>query len=297
MEIKGYKKIKSNLYEITFKDNTKIKLYDDIILKHNLLLTNVITKEELDKIIQDNSYLESYYEALKYLNTKLRTEKEIRKKLKDYSKEAVNYTIERLKGEKYLNDEVYIKAYVNDAINLKLMGPNKILYELKKLGFKESDILNYLNTFNAQVWNEKINNYIKKKINSNHNLSNYMLKQKIIKDLSNKGFYKEDILNYLNTFSTDTWRTKINNYIKKKINSNHNLSNYMLQQKIIKDLSNKGFYKEDILNILEEYSFPSENMIYEKEYEKLKNKYQKKYSGNDLENKIKATLYQKGFRK
>lgn len=244
MEIKSYKKVKSNLYEITFKDNTKIKLYDDIILKHNLLLTNVITKEDLDKIIQDNSYLESYYEALKYLNTKLRTEKEIRKKLKDYSKEAVNYTIERLKGEKYLNDEVYIKAYVNDAINLKLMGPNKILYELKKLGFKESDILNYLNTFSTQVWNEKINNYIKKKINSNHNLSNYMLKQKIIKDLSNK-----------------------------------------------------GFYKEDILNVLEEYSFPSENMIYEKEYEKLKNKYQKKYSGNDLENKIKATLYQKGFRK
>ncbi len=244
MEIKSYKKVKSNLYEITFKDNTKIKLYDDIILKHNLLLTKVITKEELDKIIQDNSYLESYYEALKYLNTKLRTEKEIKNKLKGYSKEAVNYTIERLKSEKYLNDEVYIKAYINDAINLKLMGPNKILYELKKLGFKD-----------------------------------------------------EDILNYLNTFSTDVWSEKINNYIKKKINSNHNLSNYMLQQKIIKDLSNKGFYKEDILNVLEEYSFPSENMIYEKEYEKLKNKYQKKYSGMDLENKIKATLYQKGFRK
>ena len=244
MEIQSYKKIKSNLYEITFKNNQKIKLYDDIILKYELLLKKEIDTKTLDKIILDNSYLESYFGALKYLSTKLRTEKEIRNKLKNYSKEAVNYTIERLKKEKYLNDEVYIKAYINDAINLKLMGPNKILYELKKLGFKENAILNYLNTLEDNIW-----------------------------------------------------YSKIDNYIKKRINSNHNLSTYMLKQKIRQDLNNKGFNNEDIAKVIEEYSFPNDNNIYEKEYIKLKNKYEKKYTGYDLENKINQVLYQKGFRK
>ena len=176
MEIKSYKKKKSNLYEITFSNNTKINLYDDIILKYELLLKKEIDEKTLKEIIKDNSFLESYYLALKYLNVKLRTEKEIRKKLKDYDNKVINYTIERLKKEGYLNDLVYIKAYINDSINLKLMGPNKITYELKKMGFKEDAINDYLSTFESEVWQNKIRKYITKKIQTNHNLSGLLYK-------------------------------------------------------------------------------------------------------------------------
>jgi len=244
MKIKSYKKKKSNIYEITLSNNDKISLYDDVILKYELLLKKEINKQLLDEIISFNSNLESYNIALKYLNNKLRTEKEIVKKLANYNKENIKYTIDRLKKEGYLNDYLYIKSYVNDQINLKIVGPQKILFDLKKIGFKDIEILNYLNEFNNEIW--------------------------------------------LN---------KIDKYIQKKTNSNHNLSAIVLKQKIISDLINKGFYKEHIVEIINKYDFKDNNNIYEKEYNKLKNKYSKKYSGEELEYRIKIGLLKKGFKK
>ncbi len=243
MKIINYKKKKGNIYEITLSNNNKINLYDDVILKYELLLKKEISEENLKQITIYNSYLESYNIALKYLNIKLRTEKEIEKKLKDFSKEAIDYTINRLKKEGYLNDINYIKAYTNDAINLKLVGQNKISFDLNRLGFEKSQINNYLQTIDENIWLNKINKYIKKKLEVNHNLSANNLKQKIINDL-----YK------------------------------------------------RGFYKEDIINILSSYEIKDSDEIKNKEYEKLKIKLSKKYSGKELEERIKLGLLKKGFK-
>ncbi len=244
MKIKKISKKKNNVYDVLLDNNDKLSLYDDVILKHNLLITKEITEEELLNIIKDNSYLESYNIALKYINSKLRTEKEIRKKLSNFNKDAIKYTIDRLRENGYLNDALYIKSYINDEVNLKLTGQNKIKYNLKKLGFKDIDIDNYLNTIEEEVW--------------------------------------------LN---------KIRKYIKKRIDTNHNLSGNMLRQKIIQELITKGFYKEDILTLLEEFTILDNQEIYEKEYLKLKNKLSRKYSGEELEYQIKLHLYKKGFNK
>ena len=42
MKIKKISKKRNNLYELTLDNNEKISLYDDIILKYNLLITKVI---------------------------------------------------------------------------------------------------------------------------------------------------------------------------------------------------------------------------------------------------------------
>ena len=61
-------------------------------------------------------------------------------------------------------------------------------------------------------------------------------------------------------------------------------------------MQNKGFYKEDINTIINEYEFNDNNLIKEKEYNKLKKKLSKKYSGEELEYRIKLGLLKKGFR-
>lgn len=242
MKIVSYKKKKSDVYEIVLSNNNKINLYDDTILKFELLVNKEINDNKLKEILKFNSYIESYHIAIKYLNSKLRTEKEIKKKLKDFDQDIIDYTIERLKKEGYLDQNKYIKAYINDEVNLKLVGSSKILFDLKKLGFNEVDVLNYLDTFEKCVWEEKINKYIDKKIKANHNLSANVLKHKILEDLINR-----------------------------------------------------GFRKEDILSEIEKFEFIDNNNIYEKEYTKLKNKLSKKYSGEDLEFRIKMALIKKGF--
>lgn len=243
MKIICYKKKSSNIYEVTLSNNEKISLYDDVILKYELLVKKEVTEDLLKEIFAYNQNIESYHAALKYLKSKLRTEKEIRNKLATYNKTAIEYTINRLKEEKYLNDELYIKSYINDSVNLKNIGPNKIIIDLKKLGFNEKDILDYLNTLDKNICLDKINKYTLKKINSNHSLSGALLKSKLVQDLYNKGYLKEDI-----------------------------------------DL------------IINEISFDDNSLIKEKEYNKLKNKLSKKYSGEELEYHIKMNMYKKGFR-
>lgn len=243
MKIISYKKKTSNLYEIALSVKRVLSLYDDVILKYELLLKKEINEKELNEIIEYNNKIESYMTALKYISSKLRTEKEIRTKLMHYSKDAINYTIDRLTKEGYLNNDLYIKSYINDEVNLKFIGPNKILFNLKKLGFKNEEILNYLNTFDNEIWLDKINKYVLKKVNSNHNLSGLLLKQKLMQDLVNKGFYKEHI----------------------------NL-------------------------IINEFDFNDNDSVKEKEYNKLKNKLSKKYSGEELEYRIKIGLMKKGFK-
>ena len=108
MKIINYKKKKTNIYEITLSNSEKISLYDDVILKYDLLLKKELNDKLKMKIYEENSYLESYYKALKYLNIKLRTEKDIRKKLSEYNNKIIDYTIDRLYKEGYINNNSYI---------------------------------------------------------------------------------------------------------------------------------------------------------------------------------------------
>ncbi len=242
MKITKYTKKKDNLYEIVLANEEHLTLYGDTILKYDLLNNNEIKQDLLKEIIDFNNQIVAYNISLKYILSKLRTEKEIRNKLKNYSLDIQEYAIKKLKDEGYLNDELYIKSYTNDAINLKFIGPNKIKYELKKLGFAEDLVEDYLSTIDLSTWLEKINKYINKKITTNNKLSSIMLKNKIMDDLLNKGFYKEDISNCLNNFN----------------------------------------FKDNV-------------DIYEREYEKLRNKLSNKYKDEYLDYYIKINLRKKGF--
>ena len=189
MKVKKYKKLNNSLYEIELEDKRKIKLYDDVILKYELLIIANLTEQKLDKIIEENETLEAYYKALKYLTTKMRSEKEIKEYLTkyEYSKQAIDYTIERLKREKYINEEQYIKSYIHDALALTLDGPEKILFKLNLLGLSTSKTHEEINLINKDIWYNRINNIIAKKYKSNKSSIN-IFKQKIYTHLMTLGY-------------------------------------------------------------------------------------------------------------
>ncbi len=242
MKIINYKKTKLNIYEITLDDHTKYTLYDEVILKNNLLLKKEIDLNLLNKLLDENKYYELYNKCLKYLSTKMRSEKEIYKKFKDYSEKDISKVIDKLKEEKYLNNEEYIKAYINDAVNLKVVGYYKIKNDLVNLGLKEADIIKYLDEVSYDIWQEKIKKLADNMIKNNRKDSLIMLKQKIINNLINKGFAKEDIISYLDSIEITV-----------------------------------------------------DDSIYEKEYNKIKSRLKRKYSGEELERETKRRLKAKGF--
>lgn len=241
MKIISYKKIKQNKYEVTLSNNESVLLYDDIILKYELLTKKEIDNQKLKEIILDNSKYDVYYAMLKDISKKFRTEKELRTKFKDYDNEVVDYAIKRLKNEKYLNNELYIRAYINDAINLKLIGPNKIKNNLLNLGFEKSEIEEYLEVIDNEIWLDKINKLIKKEINSNHAYSGNVLKMRIQNKISNLGFELNMISKLINNYDFNLSREKKLKEKEKALKKySKKYSGFLLEQKVNNYLYQKG---------------------------------------------------------
>ena len=243
MRIEKFIKDKNNKYKVIFDDD-EYKLYDDTIIKYNLLSKKDIDNKLLTEVLSYNDELVSYYESIKYINRRLRSELEIREylKKKDISNDIINKTIKLLYANNFLNEEIYLKSYINDRINLSNDGPLKIKRDLIKLGLNENDIDDNLNNISNDIWLDRIDNIISKKIKNNTKYSSYNLKSKVLLNIVNLGYYKEDIVRLLNKY----------------------------------DIIDKD--------------------IYEKEKEKAYKELSKKYSGYELEQKIKARLYRKGFK-
>lgn len=240
-KIMKYKKKNNNMYEITLS-NGKYDIYDDVILKYNLLLKKEINDNELNEIIEYNKYYTCYYKAISLINIKLRTEKELINKLNDFDKNSIDFTITKLKENNYLNEDLYINSYINDQINLKLIGQNKIISDLKILGFNDMIINKYLSNYDNNIFLDKIRKIITKKVNSNHNYSGNFLKQKIINYLLINGFDINDInkvIKEYDFYDNNNIYLKEYNKLKSKLAKKYNGEE--LEYQIKSRLYKKGF--------------------------------------------------------
>ena len=242
MKIEKYKYLSPNKYKIFLHEDSFI-LYEDTIIKYNILGKQNITESDLNIYLKENEFYECYYKILSLIKFRLRSKKEIeiylnKNKIK---KDVINNVIEKLQKEGYINDKLFTKSYINDQINLKNNGPLKIIKDLEQLGINNDIINNEITIFTKEQQINKIKKLIDKQVRLNKNKSLYILKNKILTSLINQGYHKEDILNELDNITID------------------------------------------------------EKDIYEKEYKKTYDKLSKKYSGYELEQKIKQKLYQKGL--
>ena len=247
MKIKKYKKDKSNKYKVLI-DDEEITLYDDIIIKYNLLMKSEIDVSTYNEMIKENSLLLGYYEAIKYITKKMRSKKEIEEYLikKGLNSKEIKETIKKLEDNKFINEDIYLKAYISDQINLTNNGVNKIKKNLLKLGLDNNKVDDYLSKIDECIFLDKIDKYIEKKIKFNKNTSSYMLKNKIIIDLVNLGFNKEDIISELNKFEIDDKEAYNHEYEKIKKSLEKKYSGDELKFKIREKLYRKGFRYNEI---------------------------------------------------
>ncbi len=251
MEIKKFKKLKNNIYELELDNGSLVKLYDDVIVKYSLLINKKINSKLLDEITKYNTSLDAYYLSLKYISKKLRCEKEIEKYLTklEFNKDVIDKTISKLNKDGYLKHDIYIKSYINDIYNFNNYGPDKIIFNLRELGFNLNEIEPYLED---KDFRSKAIKIIDKKVKANHKLSNYMLKQNISNYLINLGYPKDIFYDYLDNIkinNKDILVKEASNYIKKysKKYQNKELL-YFVKDKLYK----KGYNSDEIDEVLNE---------------------------------------------
>ena len=240
MKITKFKKVGRNKYKVFF-NNTDLILYEDIILKYDLLIKSDIDTDLLDKIILENRDYEVYDLALSYIEVKMRNRRELYKYLinKGFEEEIVNKTLKKIEDLGLLDKKSYITAFINDKVNLSNDGPYKIKNALLDLDFDEKDIDDYLYTIDREVWSNKLDKLINKKKSLMKNKSYYMFINKIKNDLFNLGYDKDMIDEKLSKIEYENGAID-KDYQKcfKKFNGDKN--------KIINSLLRKGYSYEEI---------------------------------------------------
>ena len=190
------------------------------------------------------------------------------------------------------NYESYYQALklLKKAIKTKL----EVIKYLKDKEYSKESITFAINTLEKQVYlNDK--NYAKSYVH-NSIITTTKGPKKIILELEKKGVEEKDYKEALEEYTESIEKEKIEKLISKKIKSNHSKSAKILKQKLLQDLTNNGFSKEIIMEVLNSLSITDNEEIARKEYQKYYNKLSKKYSGRELEYKLKQKMYSLGFK-
>ena len=209
-----------------------------------------------------------------------------------------------------LKYELLLKKEILDLnsileFNKKYELYDKVLSYINKKIRCEREIINYLKKYTTD---DNLINEIISKLKSNNilNEENYITSfihdkiylsldgpVKIKNDLLNLGFDEDMIIDNLKVFDQDLIEERINKYLNKQIKTNKK-STYIFKNKMLLNLLNLGYSMEDITSCLDNLSL-DDTSTYEKEKEKLYKKYEKKYSGYELDMIVKRKLYEKGY--
>lgn len=227
----------------------------------------------------------------------------------------------------YFDDESSIDLYDNIILKYSLLLKKQVdentLKEIEKDNKKEEIYNNCLKYISIKMRSKKeISAYLKRKdysseeieevikrlednnlINEEDYIRAYIIDKynltsdgpyKIKRDLINIGMNSTLIDKYISTITKEEIYNKLDRLIDKKIISLKKYSGDILKIKLISYFINLGYDKNDIEYIIFNKNIDNNEQGI-KEYEKLYNKYSKKYEGYELEGIIKQKLYQKGF--
>ncbi len=125
---------------------------------------------------------------------------DIRRKMVAYDlvNEVVEEIIDKLKKEKFIDDERYVKAYVADKFRLNKWGKIKIQHYLRFKGLSENFIQSGLDSIDNEKYKAVLIRTMKDKAKTIKNKNKFEKMGQIIRFTQNRGFEPELIHRYMN---------------------------------------------------------------------------------------------------
>jgi regulatory protein len=182
-------------YSIYVDGKYSFSLSENELLNIGLRINQEFSESELEQLkktaIEDKAMMRAYDQ----LSRRARSEWEMRDYLrrKDYEPELIDKIIIRLKDRKYLNDEQFAKAWVENRRLLKKTSKRKLSQELKQKRVDEATINKVLAEDETDE-QEVLRELIARKSQQ----SRYQDEQKLIAYLLRQGFSYDDIKSVIN---------------------------------------------------------------------------------------------------
>lgn len=135
-----------------------------------------------------------------YCSRAERSEFAVRKKLVAWEvpEDAIKRIIDRLRKEKYLDDNRFARSFINDKLNFNKWGRTKIIYELKKRNISESVYNPILDELSGDEFEKQLMHILSVKGKSVKGKNDYDKKTKLIRFALGRGFTMDLVIKCVN---------------------------------------------------------------------------------------------------
>jgi regulatory protein len=261
IEVKAIKSKKNQFILELLVDNQTIEydVSDEIILDFRLVKGKVLDKETYQALKENILHDKYRQKLLHYATYKPRTVKEARDYLSqfDMPEKAKAKYIQKLMDGKILDDDTYVKNYIDEYSHFRLIGPRKIEFDLIGKGIDKHKINQMMGLYSTALMKENIGKLIEKKVKSSKNKALNKIKQTVKAYVINKGYdYElvqavlEDMTEAIENHNDEDMAIQkdYDKYLRKykKSNQSQSFKSYMIPK-----LMQKGYGYHKIIELLE----------------------------------------------
>ncbi len=175
-------------YSVYIDEAFAFSIPEEEYLRLNLYEEKELDAEELKNILDTVVFNAAKASAVRYLSLRLRTEKEVKAKLREerYDNITIEKVVEELKAIGYINSRLYIQKYIYDRNKLKPQSKKLLRYDLQGRGLPVDEIdeaLEELITDEVTV----AENLVRKKFGK-YNLGDESVANKVYMFLKHRGY-------------------------------------------------------------------------------------------------------------
>ena len=193
------------VYSVYIDGKFSFPISEDDYISMNLYENSELTEDKVDYIKNTLNFRRAKSAAVKYLSARLRTENEVRTKLRNegYDAACEDRVVEELKAIGYINNKLYAQKYVYDRSKLKPLSKRLMKYELLNRGIPEEIADEVLSDWKVEDINVA-GSLLKRKFGK-YDLSDDKTARKAYMFLMHRGFSNETIREAINSVNGETY--------------------------------------------------------------------------------------------
>ena len=185
-------KKQKNYFNLYIEDDVYLfSVTEETLLHFGISKNKDFSDNELESIQSYDQKMRCVYQAYRYLSRRPHLNAELKRKLlaKKFSNSMIEQTLKYLNQKNYMDDEAFIKMYMQEQINLKKNGPLIIKKKLLEKGAHSSAIDPILlEGYPEELQIENAAKLFQNKIKSIREEDEKKVKEKLFRFLQQKGF-------------------------------------------------------------------------------------------------------------
>ena len=194
---------KKNLYRIVFKYHPSLLVSDEVLVKHRLMKGKQFSEEALKNVVHSITEDTALQQAYHYIDVKMRTKKEVCHylKSKEHSEDVIASVISRLKDLSLIDDQHYAESFMRTKMREGRWGPKMVTQKLQEKGIAKEIAQASQKEYTNDYYQRNLEHQAEKLMRRYCKSPAKERKNKVYQGLITKGFYSEDIKDYLSHLS------------------------------------------------------------------------------------------------